>query len=277
MQYQYRYQQQPGCGGCLLYFVLLLLLFGGAPLLINVVGFLLFSGLFTVILMAIAFWGFTLYIRKKVSAYEHSQTETHNVFVFLLVNILIRIAKMDGVVSRDEINTINNFFQQHLRYDYSQMLWVKELIKEAQASPATLEDLLVEFRSRFAYEQRLILLELIYQVTFTNQSVSQEEMDILDRIGSFLGIAAFDHQSIKARNHYRRQQTVVSDEYHYRTLGLSPNASAAEIKKAYRTLSMQYHPDKAAHLGEEFRAAAEEKMKEINMAYQHLQQKMNHG
>ncbi|MDH4322262.1 MAG: TerB family tellurite resistance protein [Desulfobulbaceae bacterium] len=277
MQYQYRYHQQPGCGGCLLYFVLLLLLFGGAPLLLNVVGFLLFSGLFTIMMLAIAFWGFTLYIRKKVSAYEHSQTETHNVFVFLLVNILIRIAKMDGVVTRDEINTINNFFQQHLRYDYSQMQWVKELIKEAQASDATLEDLLVEFRGRFGYEHRLILLELIYQVTFTNHTVSQEEMELLDRIGSFLGISAFDHQSVRARNRYRRQQTANVDETHYRVLGLSPGATAAEVKKAYRTLSMQYHPDKAAHLGEEFRSAAEEKMKEINMAYQHLQRKLNNG
>lgn len=277
MPYQYRYQKQPGCGGCLLYFVLLLLLFGGAPLLLNVVGFLLFSGLFTIMALAIAFWGFTLYIRKKVSTYEQSQTETHNVFVFLLVNILVKIAKMDGVVSRAEINTINNFFQQHLRYDYSQMLWVKELIKEAQASPTTLEDLLLEFRNRFSYEQQLILLELIYQVTFTNQTVSQEELALLDRIGSFLGINDFDHQSIKARNRYRRQQATATDDDHYRTLGLNPGASAEEIKKAYRTLSMQYHPDKAAHLGEEFRAAAEEKMKEINMAYQHLQQKMNHG
>ncbi|MDH4321925.1 MAG: TerB family tellurite resistance protein, partial [Desulfobulbaceae bacterium] len=232
---------------------------------------------FTIMMLAIAFWGFTLYIRKKVSAYEHSQTETHNVFVFLLINILIRIAKMDGVVTRDEINTINNFFQQHLRYDYSQMQWVKELIKEAQASDATLDDLLVEFRGRFGYEHRLILLELIYQVTFTNHTVSQEEMDLLDRIGSFLGISAFDHQSVKARNQYRRQQTANVDENHYRVLGLSPGATAAEVKKAYRTLSMQYHPDKAAHLGEEFRAAAEEKMKEINMAYQHLQRKLNNG
>lgn len=277
MPYQYRTQQQPGCGGCLLYIVILLLLFGGAPLLFNVIGFLLFAGVFTVMLTAIAFWGFTLYIRKKVSAYEQSQTETHNTFVFLLINILVNIAKMDGVVSRAEINTINSFFQQHLRYNYSQMLWVKDLIKEAQVSTTSLEDLLAEFRNRFSYQERLILLEMIYQVTYTNATVSQQELEMLERIASFLGIAAFDHQTIKARNQNRRQQTAATDESYYRVLGLQPGASPDEVKKAYRTLSMQYHPDKVAHLGEEFRADAEEKMKEINMAYQHLQQKMNNG
>jgi DnaJ like chaperone protein len=54
---------------------------------------------------------------------------------------------------------------------------------------------------------------------------------------------------------------------HYATLGLENGASKEEIKKAYRKLSMQYHPDKVRHLGDEFRAVAEDKMKEINAAY----------
>ena len=45
------------------------------------------------------------------------------------------------------------------------------------------------------------------------------------------------------------------------------------IKKAYRQLSMKYHPDKVRHLGEEFRGVAEEKMKEINAAYDFFKKK----
>jgi len=36
---------------------------------------------------------------------------------------------------------------------------------------------------------------------------------------------------------------------------------------------MQYHPDKVGHLGEEFKKVAEEKMKEINNAYEFLKRK----
>jgi DnaJ like chaperone protein len=57
----------------------------------------------------------------------------------------------------------------------------------------------------------------------------------------------------------------------YETLGVSENASADEIKKAYRKLSMKYHPDKVRHLGEEFQKIAEEKMKEINAAHDYLE------
>lgn len=56
----------------------------------------------------------------------------------------------------------------------------------------------------------------------------------------------------------------------YTILGVSPNSSIEEIKTAYRRLASQYHPDKVAHLGEEFRVLAETRFKEIQEAYQKL-------
>jgi DnaJ like chaperone protein len=53
-------------------------------------------------------------------------------------------------------------------------------------------------------------------------------------------------------------------------LGIGRNASAEDIKRAYRQLAMTYHPDKVIHLGEEFRELAENRFKEIQKAYQEL-------
>ena len=52
---------------------------------------------------------------------------------------------------------------------------------------------------------------------------------------------------------------------YYRTLGLTLEASAQDIKKAYRKLAMQYHPDR--NMGN---PESEERLKEINEAYQVL-------
>ena len=52
---------------------------------------------------------------------------------------------------------------------------------------------------------------------------------------------------------------------YYSTLGLTPDSSAEEIKKAYRKLAMQYHPDRNGGNPE-----GEERLKEINEAYQIL-------
>jgi DnaJ like chaperone protein len=57
----------------------------------------------------------------------------------------------------------------------------------------------------------------------------------------------------------------------YDVLGVNKSASPDEIKTAYKRLATKYHPDKVAHLGEEFRALAEQRFKEIQKAYQELQ------
>ncbi|MFC1524003.1 DnaJ domain-containing protein [Thermodesulfobacteriota bacterium] len=265
----YQRHEQPGCGGCFLIVAILLLLFGGAPALMNFLGILFFIGFFILFILGAAFWAFTFYIRKKVSEYEQSQTETHNEFVFLLVNILVKIAQVDGEVSKEELQIITEFFRSQLHYSQNQMYWVRELIKEASRSTVTLDALLAQFRSRFAYEPRLILLHLVYQVIFSKSPTSDQELDLAGKIAEFLEISSYDHQSTRARYVSGVSPTDQVERY-YDVLGLQKGASMEEVKSAYRKLSMKYHPDKVGHLGEEFREVAEEKMKELNEAYQTL-------
>ncbi|MGY0505596.1 J domain-containing protein [Luteimonas sp. e5] len=58
----------------------------------------------------------------------------------------------------------------------------------------------------------------------------------------------------------------------YRVLGLGAEASDAELERAYRRLMSQYHPDKYADAAPELRAQAEKKAREINAAWDRIQQ-----
>ncbi|MEE7546557.1 DnaJ domain-containing protein [Xanthomonas sp. Kuri4-1] len=57
----------------------------------------------------------------------------------------------------------------------------------------------------------------------------------------------------------------------YRELGLTADATNAEIDLAYRRLMSQYHPDKVAGAAPELRQQAERKASQINAAYDRIQ------
>ena len=61
----------------------------------------------------------------------------------------------------------------------------------------------------------------------------------------------------------------------YTTLGISPNATDDEVKKAYRRMAMEYHPDKQVNVSEQEKQAAAEKFRAANKAYEHIKQQRN--
>ena len=65
-----------------------------------------------------------------------------------------------------------------------------------------------------------------------------------------------------------------NDEIRYgRLLGLRGKVTRWDIKCAYREQAALYHPDKVAHMGTALQEMANEKMKEINIAFSYFQRK----
>jgi preprotein translocase subunit Sec63 len=87
-----------------------------------------------------------------------------------------------------------------------------------------------------------------------------------------------NHQ--KSQSNYKEQHSSknasLKDEfYYYNVLGLSKGATVNDIKKAYKTLISQYHPDKVSTLGSDLQNLAQKKTQEINEAYQYFKNKFN--
>ena len=61
----------------------------------------------------------------------------------------------------------------------------------------------------------------------------------------------------------------------YKVLGVAPTATDDEIKKAYRDLARKYHPDK--YRDSDLADLASEKMKEVNAAYEEIQNMRKNG
>jgi hypothetical protein len=60
-------------------------------------------------------------------------------------------------------------------------------------------------------------------------------------------------------------------------LGIARNASLDEARSAYRSLVVKYHPDKVAHLADEFRELAERRTREINSAFDEVERQLRSG
>lgn len=66
---------------------------------------------------------------------------------------------------------------------------------------------------------------------------------------------------------YQTSQLPTTVDEAYAALGLTTNATASEIKLAYRKRMSEYHPDKVTHLGERLRVLAESETLRLNAAY----------
>jgi len=86
----------------------------------------------------------------------------------------------------------------------------------------------------------------------------------LDVYGEYIFYLLEDNQQYSNKNEIQEALKI---------LGLNSTAKTNEIKKAYRKLMSDYHPDKVSTLGEALQKLAEEKSKEINSAYDLLKKR----
>ena len=129
--------------------------------------------------------------------------------------------------------------------------------------------LTTEMNSQFKADEKQLCMELLLSIMLSDGDFSKEESNLLDTIAVKLNIDSQFYTQLK--NKYSAK----GSKSDYDILGVSSTASITDIKKAYKQLCKKYHPDKVHHLGDEFKQFAEDKIKEINAAYDNIMQKAN--
>ncbi|MBX7117315.1 MAG: J domain-containing protein [Myxococcaceae bacterium] len=110
----------------------------------------------------------------------------------------------------------------------------------------------------------------------------EDEWFLLDALSSCLPGVPRPHLSQRPGKNPKRSKSVPPPKpttpplrvSPYQVLGVKPGCTLAEAKKAYRALLVQYHPDKVAHLAEEFKALAETRTHDITQAWQAVQREL---
>ena len=187
-------------------------------------------------------------------------------FIMSLLVLMAAVMKADGKVLKSELDFVKNYLVRQFGTDSASdaLKMLRDLLKQ----DIPVREVCLQIKSGLDYASRLQLLHILYGIAKADQQVNQAEVRIIDEIAYYLGISNIDHQSIKSMFVKITPKNNVANDY--KILGVSETATNDEIKKAYRRLAIENHPDKVSYLGEEFRKNAEEKFRKINDAYERI-------
>jgi DnaJ like chaperone protein len=198
-------------------------------------------------------------------SYEYDDSTYSGSFHHSLLALSAAVMQSDGKTTRTELNYVKDFLVRQFGVEKTRedLLILRELLKRNMP----IERIAVSISQRMAYQGRLQLLHYLFGIAYADGTLSPPEMAILNRISVMMGISPVDLRSIGAMFMGRSPANTTLP---YEILGVSKDASEDEIKKAYRQMAMQHHPDKVSYLGDDTRKAAEEKFKRIQEAYEDI-------
>jgi DnaJ like chaperone protein len=182
-------------------------------------------------------------------------------FAMSLLVLSAAVMKADGKVVKSELDFVKSFFIRQFGLEESEKLI--PLLKEILNQEINIQDVSIQIGQYMDYSSRLQLIHYLFGIASADGQYHPSEVDVIGTISSLMGIQTSEFASIKAM--------FVKDMYSaYNILEVTPDANDDEIKKAYRRLAIQYHPDKVAHLGEDIRKSATEKFQQLNAAYEEI-------
>jgi DnaJ like chaperone protein len=193
---------------------------------------------------------------------QRPQTQSGDFEVSLLILASI-IIKADGNQDQRELDFVRQQFAK--MYGKQRANHAFKLFKNiSQQKNISTRQVCLQIKQMMDHPSRLQLLHFLFGIAKADELVSETEIRQIYTISGYMGISNRDFESIKA-------MFFNTSDNAYKILEIDKSASVDEIKKAYRRMAKKYHPDKVIHLGKEHQAGAEEKFRQAQEAYEHLQ------
>jgi DnaJ like chaperone protein len=207
---------------------------------------------------------------KKYNAGDQQRVQA--AFFSSVFSVMGYIAKVDGKVSKAEI-LLAQEVMQHLHLEDDMQKVAKELFNQGKQEGFNLDEVLEQFRLESNRRTNLMRMffEIQIQAAYADGLLDNKEHEALRYIAQKLhfSLAELENliQQFAVINNQNNQLTV---DDAYVILDANKDLTDKELKRVYRRLLVQYHPDKlvAKGLPEEMMIIAKEKTQEIIQAYE---------
>ena len=185
-------------------------------------------------------------------------------FTIGVIALSAKMAKADGTVTRDEVDAFKRIF----RIPANEAQNVGRVFDQARRDTAGYQEYAGQIGRMFKDSPEVLedLLGALFHIAMADGVFHPAEEEYLQNVARIFGFGETEYEHIKA------QHLQGGAEDPYTVLGVSRDVSDAELKKTYRTLIKEHHPDRliAKGMPEEFVEIANEKLAAINTAYDRI-------
>ena len=216
---------------------------------------------------------------NPLSAGQRQQVFLDTVFV-----LMGTMAKADGHISKDEINHVEVFIKKMgMTTDHRQAA-ISQFTRGAEAN-FDMSDTLDQFMDSCGHTLNLkqVLLMYLTVMALADGNIDSAEKNVLEQIALRLGYSRAEFKRILDmvlnQAHFSQGQsdpaTALADAY--KALGIAEDNTDQQVKRAYRKLMSQYHPDKLIGQGvpEDMIKVATAQAQEIQVAYDLIKKQRN--
>lgn len=193
-----------------------------------------------------------------------------NGFLFTLMVLTAHIIQADGKIMHSEMELArqflrNNFGEASVQQGNDILLRLFEYRKQKgeQYWQEQIERACIDISNRMPEEYRLQLIAFLADVAKADGSVPQSELDTLYSIAAHMGISSHVVDQM-----FSLGRDTLEDAY--KALGITPDATDDEVRRAYKKMALKYHPDRVATLGNDVKEASQKKFQEINNAKERI-------
>lgn len=187
-------------------------------------------------------------------------------FMIAMISLSAKVAKADGTVSPAEVQSFDNFLRLQLNMGEAERKVASRIFNEARDSDIPAEEFARQIRQVMLGQPARMrdLISLLMSIAMADGHLHPAEDRMIKSIASTMGLSARDYDEAVGMF-----GTGVNAKASYAVLGLDADVSDAEVKKAYRGMAKEYHPDVVINkgMGEDFQKFAAEKMRAVNAAY----------
>ncbi|MEA3512104.1 MAG: TerB family tellurite resistance protein [Campylobacterota bacterium] len=221
------------------------------------------------------------YERIKVDGKQALKGNLEDHEAGILISLMAKVAKADGNVSELEAEVLSNTFTD-ISNHFENSQEIREKLKNIYKKELNSFDNTIEISKKYLkltkreYNKRLKVMEYLLNIAFIDGDFSKAEFMITEDISNALEIKKSDFESLVAQFEQfyaqKKNDQTLSLEKAYQILGVSASDDMSTIKKKYRALVREHHPDIVTGQGasQSMVNEATTKLQEINEAYELL-------